>query len=265
MRSSAVALIVAAFAMRATAGDSAQVEVKPVGDGRFELSVELAGVTDPDLAQQRLGPAATELCGALPVQLGRYRFESNAPLAGTKPSGVSHASVRFMQEVRCGTAITASRLSPPPPAPATPPTAEDEAGIRTQTLHYLTAKDEGSFESALAMFSESSAGMFTEASWRDARAAFNAASGRPERRQVVRVTWYDNPPNAPTPGRYAAADYSAGYANAAFYCGYVVWLRQADGSYRIVREEEAQMPPEVMAKVPPEQLPAMRAQVGCRD
>jgi hypothetical protein len=100
---------------------------------------------------------------------------------------------------------------------------------------------------------------------RAARAAFNKAVGLPDNREVVRLTWYDDPAGAPQPGRYVAADYRGDYPHAGFYCGYVVWLLQLDGSYRIVREEEAQMPDEVAKKFSPEELAAARTQVQCRD
>lgn len=70
---------------------------------------------------------------------------------------------------------------------------------------------------------------------------------------------------APPPGRFAAADYRARYDGQAFYCGYVVWLRQHDGGYLILREEEGQATPDIVATVAPEQLSAFRAQLGCRD
>ena len=62
-----------------------------------------------------------------------------------------------------------------------------------------------------------------------------------------------------------AADYSASYADAAFYCGQVVWLLQPDSSYRIVREEEGQLTNEVASKVAAGELSATRLQLGCRD
>lgn len=82
---------------------------------------------------------------------------------------------------------------------------------------------------------------------------------------VVRITWYDDPPGAPTHGRYAAADYRVDYPREAFTCGYTIWLRQADGGYLVVREEEGRAAPDVIAKLSPEQRLAMRAQLQCRD
>src|SRR3546814_18335414 len=78
--------------------------------------------------------------------------------------------------------------------------------------------------------------------WKETRSALNARPGAGAEAAVVRLTWYDDPQNAPTPGRYAAADYRVDYPNEAFACGYVVWLRQSDGRYLVVGEEEGQAP-----------------------
>lgn len=107
--------------------------------------------------------------------------------------------------------------------------------------------------------------MFAEGQTQAARTQFNAAAGQPSHRDVVRVTWYDDPAGAPQPGRYAAADYRGDYPNTSFYCGYVLWHLQADGRFRIIREEEAQMLDEIAKAFSPEQLAAARAQLQCRD
>jgi hypothetical protein len=101
--------------------------------------------------------------------------------------------------------------------------------------------------------------------WTAARNAFNAQVGPGATANVVRITWYDNPAGAPVHGRYAAADYSVAYPSAGFTCGYVMWLRQADGGYLIVREEEAQVTPDNVAHLSAEQVATMRVQLRCRD
>lgn len=246
------------------AGDSAQVQAKQLAPGLFELTVTLPNTNDPGYGQQALWPVAKELCGAQAALFGKYEFKATAPLAGAKQA--ASPSMLLVQEVHCG---GTSMIDPPKvgftPAPRTPPTAKDEATIRSRTLDYLVAKDQGDFEAARAMLSSSLVAMMGEDTSLAPRAAFNASVGVPSERQVIRVTWYDDPAEAPGPGRYAAADYSATYPSTAFYCGYVVWLLQPDGSYRIVREEEGQMPPDALSKIKPDQMPDVRRQMGCRD
>jgi hypothetical protein len=105
----------------------------------------------------------------------------------------------------------------------------------------------------------------TQEAWAATRSAFNTKVGPGARPNVSRITWYDNPSGAPIPGRYAAADYGVAYPSNGFTCGYVMWLRQADGGYMVVREEEAQVTPDSVAKLSAEQVANMRVQLRCRD
>jgi hypothetical protein len=251
------------IAMPVVAAQSDNVLVRDLGNGRYELSITLAEIVDPAQGQAALVPKVLELCGSLRPEFGRYRFEGTEPLAGTKE--VPKRSLQYTQEIECKDPSAPLAVNDIPPAPATPPTDEDEADIRKRTLAYLEAKDTNDFDAAFAMLGPTIAGYMTSESWRAPRTAFNAATaGQPER-EVIRITWYDDPQNAPTPGRYAAADYRASYASKGFYCGYVMWLRQQDGSYLIVREEEGQATPDMVATIAPESMPQARMQLGCRD
>lgn len=262
-RSTVFCLAFAALAPAAFAGDAPNVEVKPLPGGRFELTVTVPDTTQPGKGQAMLMPKAMELCGARELQLGAYKFKSIAPMAGT--GSTLATSLVFTQEMQCGAATTVAAVVPAAVrAPATAPTANDEADIRSRTLAFLSAKDRGDFDAAIAMFSATTGAMLTEENWRSPRRAFNASAGMPLQQQVVRVTWYDDPAGV-EPGRYVAADYSASHANAAFYCGYVMWRLQPDGGYRIVREEEGQMKPSEAALVATGEMAAARAQLGCRD
>jgi hypothetical protein len=245
------------------AAQSDNVLVQDLGNGRYQLSVTLAETVDPAQGQAALVPKALELCGSLRPEFGHYRFEGTEPMAGTKKA--PKRSLQYTQDIECKDPSAHLAVSDIPPAPATPPTAEDEADIRKRTLAYLEAKDTNDFDLAYKMFGPTMVGYMTPDSWRKPRAAFNAATGGQAEREVVRITWYDDPQNAPSPGRYAAADYRASYPSQAFYCGYAVWLRQKDGSYLIVREEEGQTTPDMAAGIAPESMPAVRAQLGCRD
>jgi hypothetical protein len=181
---------------------------------------------------------------------------------GADRTGGGTGTQTFTQQVECGGAGAADIGVP---APETPPTPEDERTVRGNTLAYLAAKDSGDFDKAHALFGEEMASMMLPGNWREPRTAFNKAMGLPQRREVVRITWYDNPAAASRPGRYVAADFRGDYDHPGFYCGYVVWYLEPDGIYRIVREEEGQMTEEIAGKVAPADLAATRAQIGCRD
>lgn len=259
MRRISLALVATMMIPDAIAAGSVEVQAKQLSPDQYELAVELPADVDPQQASSMLFPVAEQLCAGRPTQLGRYRFESHAPLA---PGAKASSTQTFTQQVECGTSTSVVHVAR---APKTPPTAEDERAIRADTLNYLSAKDRGDFDAAHALLGSEMAAMLTMERWRSPRAAFNAAAGLPNHREVVRLTWYDDPAGAPTPGRYVAADYRGDYAHAGFYCGYVMWHLQPDGTYRIVREEEAQMPDEIAKKFTSEELASARAQVQCRD
>lgn len=259
MRYISVALAAVLVAPTAIAADSIEVRAKQLAPDRYELEMELPASVVPQQASAILLPVAEQLCAGRPAQLGRYRFEARAPLL----SGAgSTATQTFTQQVACGASTEVVHVTR---APKAPPTAQDEQAIRTDTLRYLAAKDRGDFDAAYTLVGSELAAMFANGEARASRARFNAAAGLPDHREVVRLTWYDDPAGAPLPGRYVAADYRGDYPHAGFYCGYVVWHLQPEGSFRIVREEEGQMPDEVAKSFGPEQLAAARAQVQCRD
>jgi hypothetical protein len=259
MRRISLVLVAAVMIPAAIAADSLDVQAKQVGPDQYELIVELPAEIDPQRASSMLLPVAEQLCAGRAAQLGRYRFESRAPLA----SGAKASSTQtFTQQVECGISTSVVHVAR---APKTPPTAEDERAVRAATLDYLAAKDRGDFDAAYALLGGEMAAMFTTENWRSPRATFNAAAGQPNNREVVRLTWYDDPAGAPIPGRYVAADYRGDYAHAGFYCGYLMWYLQPDGSYRIVREEEGQMPDAIAKKFTAEELASARAQIQCRD
>lgn len=259
MRRILVMLVAALLVPASMAAGSIEVRTSQLGVDQYELAMELPASVSPQQASSMLLPVAEQLCAGRPAQLGRYRFESQEPLA---PGASPAATQTFTQKVACGASSEVVHVAR---APKTPPTARDEQTIRTDTLRYLEAKDRGDFDAAFAVLGSELAEMFANGKSRESRATFNAAAGRPNSREVVRVTWYDDPAGAPVPGRYVAADYRGDYPHDGFYCGYVVWLLQPDGSFRIVREEEAQMPDEIAKKFSAEELATARAQLQCRD
>lgn len=250
----------------ATAAAADGVRVEDHGGGRYTLTAILADTTDPAHGQLAIVPRAEELCGGRHPHYGRHRFESSTPSSATAESGPT--SIRYSQDIACrDTPQEAVETASPsvPPAPSAPPGDEDVAQVRATTLAYLQAKMAADANAAYAMLSAEMASYAAPAAWAKARGAFNAEAGPGAEPDVVRITWYDNPSHAATPGRYAAADYRVDYPSDAFTCGYVIWLRQADGGYLAVREEEAQATPAVIADLSAEQRLAMRAQLQCRD
>jgi hypothetical protein len=261
-----VALLLASLVLPGAACAADAVHVDDHGGGRYTLTTTLSGTTDPAHGQLAIVPTAEELCGDLHPHYRHYRFGSSAPSRAAGASGP--ASLNYEQDIECRDQpqqVVETASAPVPPAPSTPPTSEDESLIRERTLAYLRAKDAADADTVYAMLSGEMAGYASAEAWKETRSALNARLGAGGEAAVVRITWYDDPQNAPTHGRYAAADYRVDYPSEAFTCGYVVWLRQSDGGYLVVREEEGQATPDVIADSSPEQRLTMRAQLQCRD
>ena len=264
LAASVTAVLLSTFGL---ASADEKVQVQEHGRGRYTLSTTLAATTDPAHGQLAIVPKAEELCGNLHPHYGQYRFESKTPAIAPGPA-LAATEFRYSQEIQCLETPELAAGQPAvtvPPAPETPPTAADEALIQRRTTEYLLAKVAVDARTAYSMLSEEMRSYASPAEWSAARNAFNAKAGTGATPTVVRLSWYDNPANAPTPGRYVAADYRVDYPSTAFTCGYVAWLLQGDGNYVIVREEEGQMTPDIMATLTPEQRSMIRAQLQCRD
>jgi hypothetical protein len=82
-------------------------------------------------------------------------------------------------------------------------------------------------------------------------------------RRVLTITWYKDPPSAPEPGIYVAADFSGQFENDPIYCGYLAWHRGADGIYRIIREEQNFIYKATIAKMSPDDVKALAAKFRC--
>lgn len=259
MRTIPSALLIAVLAPTATAAIKLQVETHQLSRDRYDLTVRLPAAIDLAGVQSILRPAADQVCEGRAWQWGPHRFESNTRLGPGEPQAGEQT---FTQQVDCGAATTPDLTAVA--APDTPATADDERRVKETTLAYLLAKDTGDFAKARSMQTEEAKSSMPP-DWSESRAAFNQQAGQPAERRVVRLTWYDNPQGAPRKGRYVAADYRGDYRRAGFYCGYAMWYREADGSYRLVREEEGQVSDATASKIAATDLPAVRKQVGCRD
>jgi hypothetical protein len=240
------------------AAQSLNAEVEQIDASAYRIKITLPAVVRPDEAQALLAEAGAQLCSGQAFAWGHYEFETTQPPPEAKDTS---ASTRFTQDLLCGEPVARTGT----PAPKTPATDADRHDVEARTLDYLVNKDKGDFAAADAMFDPEVLAQMNTKRWRDDRRAFNAAAGLPEKRSILGVTFYDDPADAPQLGRYAAVDYRASFRDRSFYCGYVLWLRQADGSYRLTREEESVAPDAEVRKLSAEQLATLRQQPGCRE
>ena len=102
--------------------------------------------------------------------------------------------------------------------------------------------------------------------WSRAAAEFNAQAGSPRGRRVVEITWYKDPEDAPEPGLYVAADFSADFEKLEFVCGYLMWQVQPDGRFRLVREEQNMAPRRASGRAIAQiDRDPLRTRMGCKD
>ena len=248
-----------AFAHVARPAVEPDVRTAPMKGGGYRLTLTAPGLSQPEQGQRLLIPTALRLCAPQPPQFGKYRWKSDTHIAkdGTRTLG----AFVLTQEVSCGPA----HPSPPPAAGATAQgvSPDDDAAVGELTGRYFGLLARGDLRLAFDLSRQAIEQGTEFETWAASERAFRKSAGEPGAFRVVKVTRYQDPPNAPGPGLYIAVDYAAEHANLAFECGYVVWRRNGAGPFGIVRHERGFVTREVAAKSDAGQLTQFRAQMRC--
>lgn len=240
-------LFLAALAQAAPAAPA--VSVERIADDAFAMSIAAPADIRVAELQQRLLPSARLACQARRPLFARYQIREGA----------------LQQELLCLDAeIT------PTPAAATldvewAPTPGDQQGLLAATYAYFAAKDAARYADAYGFLSDRMQSATPLSAWTEAARDFNAAAGPALGRRIVEISWYNHPSDAPEPGIYVAADYSAEFDKLEFVCGYVMWRLMPDGSLKLVREEQnfaRKRGAKPMAAIDRDPL---RARLGCKD
>lgn len=238
---------------------AATISSEKIADKRYRIVLTAPGLT-LDQGQARASEEAARLCGGGPVTLGRYRWRSDQKLDSAAGSRTVVA-LTLEQEADCSAAppTAAPRPTGWQPGPA------DMKAIMDLTARYFEARDSGRFRDAWSLLTPSMQALSPFPDWLAAHKGFNERSGGGLRRGPVKVTWYDNPPNAPVGGIFAAVDFVGKADKLRIICGYLVWLRQPDGSWRITREEEGSLEDRPDLPSSPAQFEQAKAAMGCRE
>ena len=190
--------------------------------------------------QRRIAARALEICGGRYPQLGRYRFSGTEALTGDR-TGESRFEIQ--QELTC--------LDAPPPAQPRGATSapsdwqpgpEDERQVLALTRRYFSLVDAGEAAPVHALWSQGNQETTPLAERAAELEEFRRNAGAPGEHRIAALTWYVNPEGAPRPGIYVAADYERAYSRLEFNCGYVVWFREGEGRYVLIREETSSFP-----------------------
>lgn len=243
---------------RAQAAAASSVEVQRTGDDAYLLVLRSHRSKTPDEGQQELLPKADEVCGTRGVRYGKFAFETSAPVdAQNGPE----ALLLLRQNIVCGAVARA------PDAPAADPTwtpsAAQLARVERRSRDYFVAKDSGRYTDAYAMFSPLLQKTTELAGWQSNAEQFLAKSGAARGRTITNITWYKNPAGVEA-GTYAAVDFSARFERVTIYCGYIALHEQADGAFKIAREDDRFIDQESAGKMSADQLAAAQAKIGCR-
>jgi hypothetical protein len=263
MKPLAILLSIALTMMQNTAASAtanSDISVRDIGNNQYELTLHTSTTINIFEAQRELAPTGKKTCADMEVHFGHYAFDINQALSG--PTSKT-ATLTLTQTIRCGSAD-------PPNIPQTTsapdgwkPSAGEQSEVESQTYRYYGFKDAGDYAAAYAMFADGMKEAAHFDSWTSNAKLQHGNAGRVLNRQVLKITWYKDPPSAPEPGIYAAADFSGQYENDPIYCGYLAWHRGTDGKYRIMREEENFIDKGSIAKMAQTEVRALAAKFGC--
>jgi hypothetical protein len=233
-----------------------QVEAQPLDTGRFMLTLERQAPATFDAAQAALLPAAKRLCGDRKIFFGAFKYPEQTEPPAVKPEPAGNS---FQQELYC------SSLPVSESAATAGPTDALQQAVLAATYGYLAAKDSNRWSDAYGMLSQRAKLGAPEPDWTGKAQEFHEQAGAVKARRVTEISWYRDPPEAPEPGVYVAADFSGAFTNVDFICGYLVWRLEADGSFRLAREEQNFLQRRRGAKLTQLDRAPLRAQMGCKD
>ena len=241
----------------------APVTHERIGENGYRLRIQVPNTSEVERAQTLLMPEAQRLCDGRTPYFGHYRWDGQERM--DNQSGAREAvSLTLEQDISCGAPGPVPAQTAAAPDSAWQPSPADVEAVLDRTNTYLAAKDSGRFRDAYDMLSPTNQAMATFETWSGQARAFNSEAGASRGRQLIRVTWYNDPPGAPVPGIYAAVDFNGDFAGLHFLCGYVVWLLQPDGSWQLVREEQNRASRADSPDMTAENIARIRAQY-CRD
>ena len=235
-----------------------QVEAEPLDASRHVLNLETDARTAFEAAQAALVPTAGRLCADRAFILGAFTFAEQPEEPAAKPAA---AQTRFQQELYCG---SPEQLSASAAVAAPRPSEARQQAVLKATYGYLAAKDSNRLSDAYAMLSRRAKLTTAEPDWIAMARDFNEQAGAVRARRVTNISWYSDPPEAPEPGLYVAADLNGTFENVEFLCGYIVWRLEADGSLRLVREEQNFVERRRGAKLAQLDRVSLRAEMGCK-
>jgi hypothetical protein len=239
-----------------------EIDVERLGNDSFDLVLKSYSSRTVEAGQQELLPKAKEVCGVKGVGYGKYQFETLEPVNST---AANVPVLVLKQNIICGPAAEAQAAAEAPKNANEqwhPVTAQVQR-VELQSNTYFAAKDGRRYKEAYELLSPALKQVTPFERWSAVAEDLNSKMGQVLHRDIKKITWYKNPPQA-APGTYAAVDFSSQFTNANIHCGYLVWFEQGDGSFVMVREEVNFIDKATEQKLKPDELERARAKFGCK-
>jgi hypothetical protein len=256
-----ITLIIFQTPLWADGAGGPDVTVKNLTSDSYQLTLKSKKVLQVDEAQQQLLPTASKLCEGKYPKYGKHEFRQHEPLAGQAAN--LKESFTLIQEISCVSEQPSQAAVKPSRALSSQHQTEIENTIRDLTRIFLENKERDAAK-AFEMFTAEMKSMLDFKKWKKERRNFQKESGQLIDRDIWKITVYVDPPHAPQPGIYVAADYEASYKNMPVACGFIIWLEQQDGKYRVTREESGHLSTETVSRLSEAQLQQAKSQIGCR-
>ena len=253
-------LILCVLLICANATADSEISVEKLSAGKYQIQITSTDVLDPSVAQELLVPTAQSLCNDSFAQFGHYRFASSVSLTDPAPQG---DELVFIQEIECTVENLELEAARNPNVSSQEHRSAIEAEVKALSERYFAEVLAGNYEAAYSRLAESMKSFRKFDEWTAQMEKFRDEVGTVTELNIHTITVYDNPPNAPEPGLYVAADYQNRFARAPYHCGYLVWFRSRDNSFKIIREESGWITNQMLLQVPGEQIPGLLSQFRC--
>ncbi len=226
-----------------------RIEVETLSENAHKLTVKSDEVNDVAAAQASLMERATELCGALHVVMGRYTFNKSELIS--QDGNNAQDTFELEQELTCETEIRNNSQKPQSSNNAEtvfePGQLEEKAqGVFDQYMHLLNKKK---YKTAYQLLSEGNQRITPYKEWRKNKKAFRKESGGSGKYENLKLTWYDNPPNASEPGVYVAFDFTCVFPELERCSGVLILHQTPSGAFKVVREESNLMDKKTAASI----------------
>ena len=238
------------------------ISFQKAADDEFVLKLVSQDILELTAAQELLAPTAVSLCDGRYPQYGKYEFKSDEPISPDSNAELSY-SYELVQAIRC----VDVPILPVPGSRSFVPDAEAKQTIENEVQYlsrtYFSNLVNGNYEEAYDQLSESMRSYRSFEEWQSQFDAFMKQSGELVELNIHTITVYDNPPDAPQPGIYVAADYQNRFKDAPYHCGYLIWFRAEVGRFQIMREETGLITNEILGQVTDDQRAQLLTQLRC--